>query len=36
MSKSDILAELPKLSKAERLEIRLRLREIDGECMGRS
>lgn len=31
MSKTDILEELPKLTKAERQEIRLRLAELDGD-----
>lgn len=31
MSKAEILAQLPKLSVAEREEVRLRLAEIDGE-----
>ena len=31
MSKTDILEELPKLTKSERNEIRLKLAEIDGD-----
>ena len=31
MSKTEILEELPKLTKTERQEIRLRLAELDGE-----
>lgn len=31
MSKTDILDELPKLTKTERQEIRLRLAELDGD-----
>ena len=31
MSKADILAELPKLSRAERQEVRLKLARLDGE-----
>ena len=31
MSKSEILAELPRLSAKERQEIRLRLAELDGD-----
>ncbi len=31
MSKSEILAEIPKLTKAERYEIRVKLAEIDGD-----
>jgi hypothetical protein len=31
MSKTEILEELPKLSKTERQEIRLKLAELDGE-----
>jgi len=31
MSKTEILAELPKLTKQERQEIRLKLTELDGE-----
>jgi len=32
MSKAEILSELPKLSPAERLEIRLQLARLDGEA----
>lgn len=32
MSKADILAELPKLTPAERQEVRLKLAQIDGEA----
>ena len=31
MSKTEILEELPKLTKAERFEIRLKLAELDGD-----
>ncbi|HEV8367690.1 MAG TPA: addiction module protein [Pyrinomonadaceae bacterium] len=31
MSKTEILEELPKLTKSERFEIRLRLAELDGD-----
>lgn len=32
MSKADILAELPKLTRAERQEVRLRLARLDGDA----
>ena len=32
MSKAEIMAEIPKLSKQERDEIRLKLAELDGDC----
>jgi len=35
MSKAEILEELPKLTKAERQEIRLRLTELDSDGLAR-